>query len=1807
MGANGEAMDGTILKREALRQLIAQWNANRLDLFEISEPNEDGEFQGVMRFYFQEAGAKVATKCVRISSTATTKAVIETLVEKFRPDMRMLSIPQYALYEIHENGEERRLGEPERPLFVQLNWHSDDREGRFLLKRIDEVVRYDFYTNTIKDAAPTVNEGFKRKLSKREKKQLKKMQENTKTEQSSSAAEKLYNELPESGFTRSISNPEAVMRRRRQQKLEKKLAQFRSRDGGPDTGGTLKIYGQSLCADVPYKTLLLSVNDTAVYVVKEMLAKYGLTTQDPQNYCLYQVCEGEGESILDDDESPLSILMNQSNDRGSIMFHVRRRPPDYHPRKRKKKPGRRADEEGLSGYRGSYGNDGQLEPMLIELLPDGSETGRRITLESDVTEVGSEWWGGLQLAGLRPRHCVIANTEGIVTLTPSSRDSDIYVNGQRIYETTMLQHGAIIRFGRTHYFRFSQRNSPTGNRTFNERAIRPDSILPATLELPEVGEDAFLSLVVVNISPATLHFKLSPTYAIYLSARYRATTHFRPDATPHERAHLLSAFLIRVAHLMMQTVQDRNTDANSLAFWMANSSELLHFLKSDRQIGAFSVDAQDILAEVVQLSFRHLVTCIQGEISNLVGHFFLERDEDDENATSPMIGVLGSTMTLLRRSRVNAALTIQLFSQVFHFVNMAVFNKLIGMDGRNYCSRTWGNRLRRRINRIETWAEKQGLELAADCHLVRIIQATHLLQAMKNTAEEVSTAASSCFKLNSMQLRCLLMKYQYDSDEAPISPEILENVVRVAESTVDDVIRGDGRHIRVEEEPLLGLAFLLPEDGYSCDIVRGIPTGLVEFLSPLSPVCRLTPNTNAAGYWTIFFHDPMRSPSAMSGRSFAAAFNNMTGSGMVVGTPGSVIGSERHSFINNHTGVVNNHHHGVIGNNMPMSPSSSNSILANHHNNHAQQQLFSSNQLMPPPGAGPEIQTIKLQKISGGLGLSIVAAKAAGQEKLGIYIKSVVSNGSADMDGRLATGDQLLSVDGQSLVGISQEEAAKYLVRTGPIVTLEVAKQAAVYQGIASMLNQPSPEISRGGFNASRRMSERDLPSKVEFTDPSGHLPPGHPLNQQRIQASKSVPALNSDVPNTVQPMVRSPGHGGSAPYGAHHNDQQRSYAQHYPSASMTMHPSSSKGGMMPGINSHDSHHPRSRSIQSLLDPRPDMVHKQPSTPALHQQSEEPERFYQNVGFYPPPAPTHPANVPVRTYIPYSNSTGNISSSASSGFRSPIGQHQPMPGQYYPGSNGPSNYPGPRPPPPNLNTSVPGNLNWARAQQQQQHHPQQGVNRDLLRQEAKMLEMQDELRRREERNAIMLNKQVQQQNYLSRYGPSQPQQRPMHPGHGQRPLSSSGPPPAPKPFRPGDLGGDMSPGGVIHHQTQFSASAGEIPRGSYLNNGHIPKSPLNPANPWEREAKEVEAGRKKEAAKYWRDQQIAELESLLNRSPSQDEQLRALKLEREFQRRAAEEIRKDDEGENEEEEEETNERKAMIRRLQEDLDKTRITSTNGGGRLDHAEEERSRKIEEMKKKKMELEAAQAAEERLIREASKRREEELKRQMQQHSFPYQSPYRTSYPPKQLGSPVSNPYPMENHQQQPQHYHLSPTTAAAPPLPKSPPPTLYRPPPLSNSPDKISPPQTSPRPRSDKKTVSFNETVATNEPPPTPPEQDEMVGKVREDPNKFFTEATAMLASPRSPDAVTPTTGSTPGVIGAQEVYKDPRMRRLAEQQQKQPASTPKPEKLSFKEKMKMFAMETGEVETPKDKVKVSKAQREIETVPPGTPTTAGGNN
>lgn len=67
--------------------------------------------------------------------------------------------------------EERKLGLDEKPLLVQLNWHIDDREGRFLLRRIDDKTNAQGVGFSSADGS-----SFHRKLSKREKKQMKKQE-----------------------------------------------------------------------------------------------------------------------------------------------------------------------------------------------------------------------------------------------------------------------------------------------------------------------------------------------------------------------------------------------------------------------------------------------------------------------------------------------------------------------------------------------------------------------------------------------------------------------------------------------------------------------------------------------------------------------------------------------------------------------------------------------------------------------------------------------------------------------------------------------------------------------------------------------------------------------------------------------------------------------------------------------------------------------------------------------------------------------------------------------------------------------------------------------------------------------------------------------------------------------------------------------------------------------------------------------------------------------------------------------------------------------------------------------------------------------------------------------------------------------------------------------------------------------------------------------------------------------------------------------------------------------------------------------
>ena len=457
--------------------------------------------------------------------------------------------------------DERRLSPAEKPLLVQLNWLKDDREGRFLLKR-DSERRIGFAAAAAAAAAEIQSNGggddverpiVKRRVSsKKERKDSKKNKVGgtpataTKTNRPSSvddtaiglitsetaaaatattateggggsAAGTLYEQVPETSLTRSLSNPEAVMRRRREQKFEKKLESFKSKAG---SGGLLRIYAESIKPDGPYKTLLLSVKDRVTFIIKESLNKFGLGRENVADYCLVMssmstvgaktTWHGGIERVLEDRECPLQIKQEWSSTKyAEPTFHLRKRP--FVPRTPvAASPSKKTTTTmtmtvngggaGSSPFSQTSVNESHLPvvsdvPYLIEVTPEGHMTPDAIKFKlqsNNVTQVGSERartaTGApvlnlsqmlLPFNDIQPRHCKLANMSGVVTLTPLSPQAQTFVGGERIHETTLLQNRSVIVFGKSHAFMYiDPRQGRLISATSNPRPVNGDVQFP---------------------------------------------------------------------------------------------------------------------------------------------------------------------------------------------------------------------------------------------------------------------------------------------------------------------------------------------------------------------------------------------------------------------------------------------------------------------------------------------------------------------------------------------------------------------------------------------------------------------------------------------------------------------------------------------------------------------------------------------------------------------------------------------------------------------------------------------------------------------------------------------------------------------------------------------------------------------------------------------------------------------------------------------------------------------------------------------------------------------------------------------------------------------------------------------------------------------------------------------------------------------------------------------------------------------------------------------------------------------------------
>lgn len=69
------------------------------------------------------------------------------------------------------------------------------------------------------------------------------------------------------------------------------------------------------------------------------------------------------------------------------------------------------------------------------------------------------------------------------------------------------------------------------------------------------AEDTFLSAIINYTNSSTVHFKLSPTYVLYMACRYVLSPAYRPDMSPSERTHKVIAIVNKMVNMMEGVIQ----------------------------------------------------------------------------------------------------------------------------------------------------------------------------------------------------------------------------------------------------------------------------------------------------------------------------------------------------------------------------------------------------------------------------------------------------------------------------------------------------------------------------------------------------------------------------------------------------------------------------------------------------------------------------------------------------------------------------------------------------------------------------------------------------------------------------------------------------------------------------------------------------------------------------------------------------------------------------------------------------------------------------------------------------------------------------------------------------------------------------------------------------------------------------------------------------------------------------------------------------------------------------------------------------
>uniref|UniRef100_A0A8C4Q001 Uncharacterized protein n=1 Tax=Eptatretus burgeri TaxID=7764 RepID=A0A8C4Q001_EPTBU len=1020
-------------QRERLVEDIRRWNAQHPALLGLSMPGQDLSFCGVVKLCYEEDTTVVAvTKCVQLHSTSTTLDTLRLFSEKLHVEIDSEhGSSSFSLHELLPGTGERRLADVERPLLLQLGWPN---EGCFLVRNKallepggdDNTKMENTECRTNTQGAAILRKGGKNRQSKR--------------------------------MSRWRNSLRSLL-------LDGEVGQNTLSNGHKDTEssetGVLMSFETSCLESSPQKCSLLLYPEESAHAVVTRLLRHQGVQDEPHSYCLAQVVKpcGPGEaweSKLDKGEFPLKILQSWSDNNGRLMFQLRRKlstislwdrrgshdslaqsttstavpdnislSPSENETLPENPPESNTDKEADEAFgNGDVEGGEQSIPFLLDLTPAGSSPGL-FFLQYDEVIIGSERCkSGEEIRmvvtgpGIQPRHCQISKDPGPVTITPCGPETEVRVEGQQIDGPTPLKPGAILQLGDAKFLKLAYEGQVP-----EVQAVHPAALTSNIKKESEQQPNQNSSSPPCS-SPSSQKAK-APTQRTKIT---RTSERHLPLYTKingdgmAEDAFLdgLLPQLNAIPHGFPLT--PAYTVYSACRFLLLES--YMEGKASCEQAALLAKKASDLLDRRVEESPHLMVSVyLMANASELL--FFLQKDKDlQETTITAQESLACSTQTA--------------FCVLVDGLQEALQHELPALLQDSDPAEEPGTHIGHVLTLFSDLAEA----LQQTCvNLALLVQIFSRLFALLGVLLFNIVMRDTELGLRSRYWGCKLGERLVSL----VTWAEQRGLERIAECHLGHLLQAIHLLTMSKAEPqdvqaLINTCFrlnsvqlrVLLESYQYAPSEPLIPQVLTEQLVALAEEStdkerKQPPQLEES----MEFHLPYVLPEdgytseSLHGvpKGFSEALN---GFGLI----------DKCQLL--------------------LQPSYwSWMVFFNSEESYPVQAKDPAEEEEPP--APLQVVNIQLQKKQG-LGFSIIAAKGRGDVPFGVYVKSLVEGGAAQLDGHLSQGDQILSINGASVVGLSEKNVLHLLSCTGSVVDLQVAKGAAARHGLAESLNQATSQ-----------------------------------------------------------------------------------------------------------------------------------------------------------------------------------------------------------------------------------------------------------------------------------------------------------------------------------------------------------------------------------------------------------------------------------------------------------------------------------------------------------------------------------------------------------------------------------------------------------------------------------------------------------------------------------------------------------------------------------------------------------------------------